>query len=73
MAMQETPKAIAAAWTRQDLQAVLKVSGRTIDRLVERGRLPAPFYLGRCCRWWPQQVLACLGANIANIGVEERK
>lgn len=37
--------------TRKDLESVLKVCGRTIERLVARGRFPAPIYVGRNCRW----------------------
>ena len=43
--------AVPPTLTRKDLQVVFKVSGRTIDRLVASGQLPAPFRVGRSCRW----------------------
>jgi predicted DNA-binding transcriptional regulator AlpA len=38
-------------WTRRELQSLLKVCGRTIDRLVARGKFPAPIRVGRSRRW----------------------
>src|SRR3954447_24396690 len=43
--------ALEATWTRKELEAALKVSGRTLDRLVRKGQFPAPIYVGRACRW----------------------
>src|SRR5262249_12828857 len=37
--------------TRSDLQAVLKLSARTITRLVATGGIPAPIVVGRSFRW----------------------
>ena len=42
---------LEATWTRKELEAAFKISGRTIDRLVDLGQFPAPFHLGRSCRW----------------------
>lgn len=42
---------IQATLTRKDLEAVFKVTGRTIDRLVASGRLPAPLRVGGSRRW----------------------
>jgi excisionase family DNA binding protein len=41
-------------WTRKELAKLLKISGRTINRLVATGRFPKPIYIGRSVRW-----LAC--------------
>jgi predicted DNA-binding transcriptional regulator AlpA len=37
--------------TRADLQAVLKMSARTIGRLLIGGGLPPPILVGRSYRW----------------------
>ncbi len=42
---------IQATLTRRDLEAVFKVTGRTIDRLVASGKLPAPLRVGGSRRW----------------------
>ena len=42
---------LAALLTRSDLQAVLRLSARTIGRLVARGGIPAPILVGQSHRW----------------------
>jgi predicted DNA-binding transcriptional regulator AlpA len=42
---------LEATWTRKELEATFKISGRTIGRLVALGQFPAPFHVGRSCRW----------------------
>lgn len=34
------------------------ISTRTVWRLVERGDLPRPVRIGRCCRWFEADILA---------------
>jgi predicted DNA-binding transcriptional regulator AlpA len=48
---------LEVCWTRKDLETALKVSGRTIDRLVSLGQFPAPFHVGRSCRWRQGDIL----------------
>jgi predicted DNA-binding transcriptional regulator AlpA len=48
---------LEATWTRKELEAAFKVSGRTIDRLVALGQFPAPFRVGRSCRWRAGDIL----------------
>ena len=50
--------------TRKELEAVLKVHSRTIDRLVASGKFPAPVHIGKCCRWLVstvEQFIHCQG------------
>ena len=42
---------VEATWTRREVAAVFKISGKTIDRLVAIGQFPAPLHIGRSCRW----------------------
>jgi excisionase family DNA binding protein len=49
--------------TRSELQAVLKVSGRTIGRLVAAGGFPAPIMVGQSCRWRAEDVAGYLGGK----------
>jgi predicted DNA-binding transcriptional regulator AlpA len=37
--------------TVKDLETLFRVHRRTITRLVERGRFPAPIKIGESCRW----------------------
>jgi predicted DNA-binding transcriptional regulator AlpA len=43
-------------WTRKELEALLRVSGRTIDRLVAAGLFPAPLRVGNRCRWRSEDI-----------------
>jgi len=47
--------------TRRELQSMFGVSSRTIDRLVRAGVFPAPFHVGRSCRWLIRDVEAFIG------------
>jgi predicted DNA-binding transcriptional regulator AlpA len=42
---------LRALLKRSDLQNVLRISGRTIDRLVAKGGLPRPIRVGQSYRW----------------------
>jgi predicted DNA-binding transcriptional regulator AlpA len=42
---------LEAFWTRKELETALKITGRTLDRLVSLGNFPAPIHVGRSCRW----------------------
>lgn len=43
-------------WTAHDLAAALKVSAKTVQRLVLSGELPKPMHIGRQLRWHPAVV-----------------
>jgi excisionase family DNA binding protein len=45
----------------RDLARLLKVSTRTVTRLVARGELPPPLRLGRLRRWRPADLRPLLG------------
>lgn len=47
--------------TRHELQGILKVSGRTIARLVACGDLPAPIKVGGSNRWRADDIAGFLG------------
>lgn len=54
---------------RQDLQHLLQVSSGTIERMIDRGVLPAPiFFSKRMRRWRPEDIVSFLerrdGVNI---------
>lgn len=49
---------IQATLTKRDLVAVFKVTGRTIDRLVASGQLPAPLRVGASRRWRRDDIVA---------------
>jgi predicted DNA-binding transcriptional regulator AlpA len=42
--------------TTADLEALLKVDRRTLNRLVKRGEIPVPMKLGGSNRWRPQEI-----------------
>jgi len=48
---------------RAGLAAMLNVSVRQIDRLDSGGRLPAALTLGRCKRWYVEEVKAWIAAG----------
>lgn len=39
---------------------LLRLSSRTVARLVKDGKLPQPIRLGTCTRWRQDQIVACL-------------
>ena len=47
----------------RDLEALLKLSGRTIARLVASGALPRPIVLGGSRRWRARDIYALTGGN----------
>ncbi len=49
---------VQATLTRKDLEAVFRVSGRTIDRLTAAGEFPRPIHVGRSCRWRAADVMS---------------
>jgi excisionase family DNA binding protein len=49
--------------TREELARALKVSGRTIARLVAQKKLPAPFKVGRGSRWRADDVVKFIEAQ----------
>jgi predicted DNA-binding transcriptional regulator AlpA len=64
--------------TTSDLEALLKVDRRTINRLVKRGELPPPLKLGGSNRWRPEAINAAIdrlghrvGPKIEPIRTEE--
>ena len=44
--------------TRSELQAVLRLSARTISRLVASGGIPAPIVVGQRYRWKTSDIVA---------------
>jgi predicted DNA-binding transcriptional regulator AlpA len=48
--------------TVADLERLLRVGRRTVERLCKRGRLPRPLKLGGQNRWRPGDVAAALDA-----------
>ena len=49
--------------TVYDLSGVLKISPRSIWRLVRAGRLPAPIHLGASTRWKVAEIAAWLSQD----------
>jgi excisionase family DNA binding protein len=49
---------LPATLTRRELALALKVSGRTICRLVAQKKLPAPFKVGRGSRWKVEEIVS---------------
>lgn len=49
--------------TVHDLSGVLKISPRSIWRLVRAGRLPAPIHLGASTRWKVAEIAAWLSQD----------
>jgi predicted DNA-binding transcriptional regulator AlpA len=54
---------VPATLTRKELEAALKVSGRTICRLVAQRQLPAPFKVGRASRWRAEDIVRFIEAR----------
>lgn len=46
----------SALLTREELAEVLRVTGRTIAKLVASGQFPAPLKIGRQWRWLAKEV-----------------
>lgn len=42
--------------TKTDVAELLQVSPRTVENLVNSGRLPKPVYVGRLPRWRPELI-----------------
>jgi predicted DNA-binding transcriptional regulator AlpA len=48
---------------RVGLAAMINVSVRQVDRLDSGGKLPAPISLGRCKRWYVEEVKAWIASG----------
>jgi predicted DNA-binding transcriptional regulator AlpA len=58
---QEVPAAVPAVerlLALHDLESILRVSTRTIRRLLARRQFPAPVRIGRSLRWRPDDLRA---------------
>jgi predicted DNA-binding transcriptional regulator AlpA len=52
----DAARALEPLLTIDDLERLLKVNRRTIDRLCKRGQIPAPLKLGGSNRWRVQDI-----------------
>jgi len=71
MQKQESTTAMKAVFiepllTRRDLAGLLKISNRTIGRLLETGELPTPLLVGQSYRWRPKDIETYIGGHVAN-------
>jgi excisionase family DNA binding protein len=56
MTEQVAPVPLEPLLTLSDLARLLRVSTRTVYRLVERGRFPRPLKVGGQNRWMPEDI-----------------
>lgn len=64
---QTTSAELKALLTVDDLEYLLRVDRRTIQRLCKRNELPMPLKLGGSNRWRPEEIaaaIACLGHRV---------
>jgi predicted DNA-binding transcriptional regulator AlpA len=58
--------------TRADLQRILRLSTRTIRRLLAARELPAPIRVGHSDRWRPEDVQTYLQSKNLNLSEENQ-
>ena len=63
MECEKESSAPEALLTGRDLEALLKLSARTIARLVVSGALPRPIVLGGSRRWRARDICALTGGD----------
>ena len=55
--------------TRGDLQKMLKVSSRTISRLLDSGGLPAPIRVGCSARWRVNDIIRFIEGQAGGVAL----
>ena len=58
--MNHTPDKSCKLIDATQITELLGVSVRTVERLVDAGKLPPPVYVGRCKRWYEDQIIEAI-------------